>query len=175
LELRTQQIRMEDIIVPPSRRELRHLDGLTDSVQTVGLLNAITANPEGLQYRIVAGVSRYYVCKRLGWSEIPAVIVSGEALLVELATIDENLMRQELTVLERGEQFWSAENSTADGRRFTRRYIQRPSMAMAPGGDITKRNEINSLLLRPTPLRKQGAISARSSRRCRLPQISATW
>jgi hypothetical protein len=40
----------------------------------------------------------------LGWTEIPANVVTLDGLHVELAQIDENLIRDDLSVLERSEQ-----------------------------------------------------------------------
>ena len=70
----------------------------------VGLLNPITVVPEAPHYRLIAGNRRYNAFKRLGWSTIEANVLEMDDLHAELATIDENLMRQELTVLERSEQ-----------------------------------------------------------------------
>jgi ParB family chromosome partitioning protein len=42
-------------------------------------------------------------CKQLGWTTIPAKIVQLDRLKTELAEIDENLVRQELTALEKAE------------------------------------------------------------------------
>jgi N6-adenosine-specific RNA methylase IME4 len=88
--------------VADSRRRLGDLDELERSIRTVGLLSPITVT-ESL--RLVAGNHRLTVCRdRLKWKTIPAVVLSLDAIDAELAEIDENLVRNELTVLERGEQ-----------------------------------------------------------------------
>jgi ParB family chromosome partitioning protein len=104
MEICIKQIPLEAIDVPAGQRELGNLDGLMDSIQTVGLLNAIRVIPDGFKYRVIAGVRRYLAYKRLGWPTIPAIIEEMDDLHAELATIDENLIRQELTALEHAEQ-----------------------------------------------------------------------
>ncbi len=84
----------------------RSLDGtkvaeLAASIAELGLLQPIGIRKDGT---LVYGYHRLEACKRLGWTEIPAVIVDGDDLRAELAEIDENLIRAELTVLERAEQ-----------------------------------------------------------------------
>ena len=53
----------------------------------------------------MAGYHRLEACRELGWTSIPAVIVEFDDLHAEIAEIDENLVRNELTALERSEQF----------------------------------------------------------------------
>jgi ParB family transcriptional regulator, chromosome partitioning protein len=105
MERRPQQIRLSEIESPDGQRALGHLDALMASIQEVGLLQPIVVTGEAPHYRLIAGWRRYHACKRLDWPEIPATIVAVDELHAELAAIDENLIRQELTVLERAEQF----------------------------------------------------------------------
>ncbi len=53
--------------------------------------------------RLVAGHHRLEACKRLGQATIEATVISLDDLDAQLVEIDENLARNELTVLERGE------------------------------------------------------------------------
>jgi ParB family chromosome partitioning protein len=73
---------------------------LAESIAQVGLLQPIGVRPDGT---LVYGYHRLEACKRLGWTEIPAVVVDGDDLRAELAEITENLVRNELTLLERAE------------------------------------------------------------------------
>jgi ParB-like chromosome segregation protein Spo0J len=73
---------------------------LAQSIPAVGLLHPVTLSTDE---RLLAGLHRLEASKLLGWSTIPARMVSGEADELELVEIDENLMRAELTVLERAE------------------------------------------------------------------------
>lgn len=94
-------MKIVDIEVPESRqRAMGDIDQLAESISQVGLLNPIlvTRNRE-----LVAGLHRLEACKSLGWDEVKVVVLKGDDVSVELAEIDENLMRNELTVLERGE------------------------------------------------------------------------
>jgi len=87
------------------KNRLRPLDDakvaeLAESIAQVGLLQPIGVRPDGT---LVYGYHRLEACKRLGWTEIPAVVVDGDDLRAELAEITENLIRNELTLLERAE------------------------------------------------------------------------
>lgn len=74
---------------------------LAASIGEIGLLNPIVVTPEN---RLIAGAHRLAAAKRLGWAEIPCTVVAFESPDHErLAIIDENLARQDLTVLERAE------------------------------------------------------------------------
>lgn len=93
-----------DIRVPEVRRTLRHVDELARSIAEVGLLQPILVTPK---YTLIAGYHRLEACRSLGWTEIPAIVDDNpgeESLRWQLAEIDENLIRNELTVLERGEE-----------------------------------------------------------------------
>lgn len=89
------------IQVSDKRRPLRDVEPLMQSIKELGLLNPITVTPD---FQLIAGLHRLEACKRLGWSEIEATVCQLEGLRAELAEIDENLARNELTQLERGEQ-----------------------------------------------------------------------
>jgi ParB family chromosome partitioning protein len=61
------------------------------------------AGDRGGKLRLVAGAHRVTAAKYLGWASIKAIIrdmTSDEALLAE---IDENLIRRELTILDRAD------------------------------------------------------------------------
>jgi ParB-like chromosome segregation protein Spo0J len=72
-------------------------------MQTIGLLNPISVAQADGAYRLVAGRHRLEAHRRLGRETIRAVVLDLDELRCELAEIDENLIRAELTVLERGE------------------------------------------------------------------------
>lgn len=77
---------------------------LAESLQSIGQLQPITVERcEYGVYRMIAGLHRLEAAKLLGWQKIEAQEFEGDAVVVELAEIDENLMRNDLTVLEQGE------------------------------------------------------------------------
>jgi len=98
---------MKNIPIPSIKVEnrLRPLNAekvaeLAESIAQVGLLQPIGVRPDGT---LVYGYHRLEACKQLGWTEIPAVVVDGDDWHAELAEITENLVRNELTLLERAE------------------------------------------------------------------------
>ena len=97
-------IAIDSITVGTDRRtvESRTVAELTKSIAEIGLLNPIVVTGDG---RLVAGAHRLEACRRLGWTTIPAAVVDLDELHAELAEIDENLVRNELSVLERSEAY----------------------------------------------------------------------
>jgi len=102
-----QTIPITQIVIPQHRKTRGNIEQLANSIRDLGLLNPITLTTS---YRLIAGYHRYLACQSLGWQDIPANIVTLDALHAELAEIDENLQRQELTVLERAEQLARRKN-----------------------------------------------------------------
>ena len=102
---------------------------LAESLQIVGQLQPITvARREYGNYRMIAGLHRLEAAKLLGWESIEAQEFEGDAVAAELAEIDENLMRNDLTFLEQGEHlarrqelvgFKQGDNRFTIGRRAT--------------------------------------------------------
>lgn len=74
---------------------------LADSIRQLGLLNPITVTHEGV---LVAGLHRLEAVLLLQWEEVPAHVVTLDSLQAELAEIDENLIRHNLTELEESVQ-----------------------------------------------------------------------
>lgn len=76
---------------------------LADSIGEIGLLNPITVVAAGSEYTLVAGRHRLEAARRLGWQTIPATVVDLSDADRHIAEIDENLIRNDLTDLERSE------------------------------------------------------------------------
>lgn len=93
---------ISDIIIGEKRREVKsdYVQKLADSIKQVGLINPITIAPDN---RLIAGYHRLQAFVQLGETRIPAVILNLSELEARLAEIDENLIRNEGTVLERSE------------------------------------------------------------------------
>lgn len=94
---------IQDIVIKNRKRLLDtvKVTKLAESIGKIGLLHPIAIDEHN---NLLAGLHRIEACKLLGWQAIPAIIrQNGDALLAELTEIDENLIRNELTVLEQGE------------------------------------------------------------------------
>jgi len=102
------RIKIADVKISKNRRALRSIDTLAESVKELGLLNPITVTPD---MQLVAGLHRLRACEQLGWVDIPALVVDLDEISARMAEIDENLIRNELSALERGE-------AIADRKRF---------------------------------------------------------
>lgn len=87
---------------------------LAESIAEIGLQNPISVllvkvrqgtaySHDGKKYQLVAGEHRWKACLSLGLKEIPVNVLSLNDLQCELWQVDENLMRSELTELERAE------------------------------------------------------------------------
>lgn len=97
---------IDRIRVGKRMRPLGDVTALAESMRELGLLNRVTLLPDGT---LVAGNHRVEAAKRLGWIAIPARILELDQVDAELAEIDENLRRVELTVLEQAEHLMRRE------------------------------------------------------------------
>lgn len=90
------QIPIFQINVNAGRREADQdaVQKLADSISKVGLLNPITVDQE---YTLIAGLHRLEAAKRLGWTQIKCTVSNLEGLQAELAEIDENFVRKDLS------------------------------------------------------------------------------
>lgn len=90
------QIPIYQININAGRREAdpEAVQKLADSISKVGLLNPITVDQE---YTLIAGLHRLEAVKRLGWTEIKCTVSNLEGLQAELAEIDENFVRKDLS------------------------------------------------------------------------------
>lgn len=86
--------------------------GLIDSIAEIGLVNPLRVRArrhyvDGFEadgFEIIAGSHRFRACLKLGLAEVPCVVVDDGDLLAELAMIDENLCRAELSPADRASQ-----------------------------------------------------------------------
>jgi N6-adenosine-specific RNA methylase IME4 len=93
---------LDQIIVQNGRRRVdpKKVQELSQSIAQVGLLNPITITQQGV---LVAGRHRLEACRLLGWQDMPVTVVALDEMRAELAMLDENLFRNDGTVLERAE------------------------------------------------------------------------
>jgi N6-adenosine-specific RNA methylase IME4 len=105
-EARTEQIGLGGVNVRPERlRALRSnvVDDLVASMRECGQLQAIVVRPcPDIGYWLIAGRHRLEAAKQLKWPSIRCTILEEmDADQAELAEIDENLIRADLTPAER--------------------------------------------------------------------------
>lgn len=91
-----------EIKINPGRREVGadEISALAKSITEVGLLNPITITPD---HTLIAGNHRLEAAKQLGWTEIECTVCDISGLLAELAEIDENFVRKNLSPIEFGD------------------------------------------------------------------------
>ncbi len=96
------RIQIDKIKVSLGRREAlpEHIEELAKSIAEVGLLNPITVDRD---YTLIAGLHRLEAAKSLGWAEIECTVSTLEGLQAELAEIDENFVRRDLSAVEFGD------------------------------------------------------------------------
>jgi len=97
---------IEDIRRRPDARPLDDpaLIGLAESIESIGLINPIRVRQVDGGYEVVAGAHRFAACDSLGHREIACFVVDDDDLHAELAMIDENLCRAELSPVDRARQ-----------------------------------------------------------------------
>jgi ParB family transcriptional regulator, chromosome partitioning protein len=108
-----QTIPVAQVLVDHKRRALSRpaVRDLVRSIEEVGLINPITvlgANATAAQYghvsyALVTGLHRLEAFRQLNRDEIPAVVVTLSDIDRHLMELDENLMRADLSDLERSE------------------------------------------------------------------------
>lgn len=117
------RIPINKIKINPGRRDTRprYVEELARSITAVGLLHPITIDQDNI---LIAGLHRLEAAKLLGWTEIECTVSSVDGLQAELAEIDENFVRAELThrelgdlLLRRKEIYESLHPETQQGKR----------------------------------------------------------
>ena len=95
-------VQINEIVVNPGRRNAvpESVRELADSISKLGLLNPITIDSHNV---LIAGLHRLEAVKLLHWTEIECSVSSLEGLMAEMAELDENFVRANLTEIEFGE------------------------------------------------------------------------
>ena len=96
------KIKVDEIKVNPGRRSTleSEVEELAFSISEIGLLNPVTLTRD---YTLIAGLHRLEAVKLLGWTEVEGTITDLDGLSAELAELDENFARTNLSPLEIGE------------------------------------------------------------------------
>jgi len=97
-----------------TRADARKIDeeavrGLVSSIREIGIINplrvrSVERHVEGVPaeaFEVTAGSHRLRAARKLGLESVPCVVVEDDDLRAELAMIDENLMRAELSPADR--------------------------------------------------------------------------
>ena len=95
------RIPINNIKLNPGRRttEPEDVENLAKSIAELGLLNPITINQDNT---LIAGRHRLEAAKLLGWTEIECIVRDLQGLQAELAEIDENFVRKNLSIIDFG-------------------------------------------------------------------------
>ena len=132
------------------------VEALKRSIQATGLLQPIAVTKAG---KLLFGRHRLEACKAMGWKMIPVIVHELDDLHAELAEIDENLMRSNLTAVE------EAEAIVRRGKLFEQLYPEtKHGGSRRRGGDSSsgQNGHLNSFA---TTTAEQIGRSARSVRR----------
>lgn len=89
---------LSKIIIPEGREPGSHLFDLIQSIEKLGILNPPTITTD---YVLVAGRNRVEAARILVMKKIRVNMVDCDKITAELAEIDENIQRKNLSVLER--------------------------------------------------------------------------
>ncbi len=108
MERQIEMTRVTDISVGKRLRkiEAEKVNELVGSIAVNGLLHPIVVRrhpKHPKRFQLVVGASRLAAVKRLGWKKVKATVVDCDDLGAKLMEVDENLIRKELTELERAE------------------------------------------------------------------------
>ncbi|MFP4363275.1 MAG: ParB N-terminal domain-containing protein [Spirochaetia bacterium] len=90
------KIKVEDIIIENRiRKNLGDLTPLMESIQNYGLMNPVVINKNR---KLIAGHRRLESVKRLGWSEVEAIVMEPGSQIAKLEMeIEENVQRRNLS------------------------------------------------------------------------------
>lgn len=96
------KIKIDEVKINSGRRESKadNVHELAKSIAEIGLLNPITVTADNT---LIAGRHRLEAAKMLGWTEIECTVCEVDGLLAELAEIDENMVRTNLSPIEFGD------------------------------------------------------------------------
>ena len=80
------------------------IDDLASDIDRIGkLLNPVSVRPDDCgRYEIIAGERRWRACTLLGWQRIPITIIGRDEKMAIMASLSENIQRQDLSEMEIG-------------------------------------------------------------------------
>lgn len=106
-----QQIALELLFTRKDAREINEsaVRGLVASISEVGVINPLRVRParrfvQGVEadaYEVTAGAHRLKAARKIGLEKVPCIVADDDDLHAELAMIDENWARADLTPADR--------------------------------------------------------------------------
>ena len=93
------KVKITDIRIGERNRKARKAAEIAQSIKEIGFLNPITVSKD---YYLIAGLNRLEAHKLLGLDEIECSVVNLSGIDAQIAEIDENLVRDDLTAWEQG-------------------------------------------------------------------------
>lgn len=100
-------IPLDKIQVPESRLSSQldpeQMEGLTESINRLGLINPISVKEQDGQYILIAGMNRLIALNALGKKTVPAFVYTGDDTPVDVINISENLHRGNTNPLDEAE------------------------------------------------------------------------
>ena len=95
---------------PRKAFDAESLEGLTESIRRVGVLQPIVVRPDGFDYVLVAGERRWRAAQEAGLGEIPVLIREPDEAGSLTEALIENLQRDDLSPLEEAAAFHQLED-----------------------------------------------------------------
>jgi ParB family chromosome partitioning protein len=77
------------------------VDAIAVSMEKIGQQQPVLVAKSGERFKLVAGAHRLAAAKKLKWEKVAVLIVDGTNLELRLHEIDENLLRRELSEMDR--------------------------------------------------------------------------
>ena len=102
---------LDRLIEGPHKRESgEDVTDLMESIRTIGLLHPLVVRSTGAQYEVVAGHRRLRALRALGWSQVRVTLLPDREKVADIASLDENLVRAQLSKSERAEALAQQKN-----------------------------------------------------------------
>src|SRR5262245_21659453 len=101
--MRIQDLPIDQIEILPGQQKFGNPTARVASIQRLGLVQPIVVTPRDSRYWVLVDPELYHACYLLGWTTIPAIVLSVDDQHAELIAIDAKLIREELSPSERDE------------------------------------------------------------------------
>lgn len=103
------EIDLEEIIPNPDQPRTffdeAEIEGLAESIRSVGLIQPIIVRQDAGKYVIVAGERRYRACKLCGMKKIKAIVIEADEEQNFTVALIENIQREDLNPIEEAKAY----------------------------------------------------------------------